>query len=111
MLAFSRNILFGQLIPAHNPIPGEWQYYGLEHGQHISFYTWRSLSVIAEKYHLHLHSCRESLHLLSEKKLASPRLFDIVARNRVASLISILVQRESLTPRDFYQATGLHLEL
>jgi len=112
MLAFSRNILLGtRLVPAHNPKPGEWQYYGLEHGQHVSLYTKRSLSVVAEKFHLHLHSCRQSIHLLSEKRLFSPWLFDTVAHYRVASLVSILVQRESLTPRDFYQATGMHLEL
>ena len=112
MLAFSRNILFGtKLVPPHNPKPGEWQYYGLEHGQHVSFYTKKSLSVIAENFHLHLHSCRESIHLLSEKMAFSPLLFDIVAHYKVASLISVLIPRKSLTPQDFYKVTGMYLEM
>jgi hypothetical protein len=109
MLSFSSNILFSTtLLPLSNPKPGEWQYYGLEHGQHISIYTPRALQVIAEKYRLHLHICRNSVHLLSKKKVAG-WLFDIVAHYQVASLLHVGIRRRSLTYDDFYKATGMHL--
>ena len=40
MLSLSRNILFTtQIVPSDNPAPTAWWYYGLDHGQHVSFYS------------------------------------------------------------------------
>ncbi len=48
MLKISRNILFTTtLLPSPMPQPGTWWYYGLEHGQHISFYSLETLQSIA----------------------------------------------------------------
>jgi hypothetical protein len=39
MLSISKNIIFTtELLPDPIPYPDEWWYYGLDHGQHISFY-------------------------------------------------------------------------
>jgi hypothetical protein len=109
MLSFSPNILFSTLLlPPNNPKPGEWPYYGLEHGQHIAIYTETALALIAEKFGLHMHSCRQSVHLLSKRKV-SGRLFDIVAHYNVASVVQILVRRKSLTYEDYYKVTGHRL--
>ncbi len=111
MLRFSPNIFFStSLLPATNPKPTEWQYFGLEHGQHISFYTEKSLTIIAEQYGLHVHSCRGSLHLFSQDRLRRPWLFDRVAHYQVASVLSVIRKRPSLTPGDFYFITGSQLE-
>jgi len=79
MLSISKNILFStELLP--NPLPGpeNWWYYGLNHGQHISFYSKTTLEYIAKKYHLQLYT-QGSLHLLTENKI-NPLFFKIILR-------------------------------
>jgi len=67
MIKTTRNILFTtELIPASNPKPEEWWYYGLDHGQHVCFYTKKSLEYIAQKFKLQLLSYG-SIHLLTNK--------------------------------------------
>lgn len=101
MLTLSRNILFTtELVPPDCPKPEQWWYYGLEHGQHVSFYTKRSLEVIATRYNLHLASNGKSMHLLSEKRLPTG-LFYLLARYKAASLINPLLPLKSLLPDDF----------
>ncbi|NER01165.1 MAG: methyltransferase domain-containing protein, partial [Okeania sp. SIO3C4] len=72
ILQKTRNILFStQLLPPNNPRPNDWWYYALEEGQHISIFTKKALSVIAQKFKLNLCSDGESLHLLTEKNLSN----------------------------------------
>ncbi|MFM9267672.1 glycosyltransferase [Tychonema sp. BBK16] len=67
---FSRNILFStKLLPANNPKPSEWWYYAIDEGQHISIYTSKTLSIIAEKFNLNFYSNGDSLHLFAEKEI------------------------------------------
>ena len=75
MLDVSRNILFTTtLLPDQVPPPGKWWYYGLEHGQHISFYTERSLHALSNKYHLNFYTNGHDLHLFTDK-MVNPLLF------------------------------------
>ena len=77
ILKFSRNILFStEILPADNPKPDKWWYYAPHEGQHISIYTLKALSIIAEKHNLNFYSSSIpnndiSLHLLTEKKITS----------------------------------------
>jgi len=69
MLAISENIFFStSLLPDPIPNPEQWWYYGLEHGQHISFYSEKTLDYIASKYRLKIYSFG-SMHLLTRKKI------------------------------------------
>jgi len=53
LVKLSRLIIFStELLPSSTPKPDEWSYYGLSHGQHISFYREQTLQVIASKYNL-----------------------------------------------------------
>lgn len=106
MLNFSKNILFSTLlVPSHNPKPNEWWYYGLDHGQHISFFTLQSLSVIAERFSLNLYSNGSSLHLLTEKKI--PDLwFRLISRDKISQIMNLLLKKESLLDSDYTQLTG-----
>jgi len=71
MFSISKNLIFTtNLLPKIIPKPDEWWYYGLEHGQHISFYSEKTLKYLASKFNLHLIS-KGNLHILSEKKLNS----------------------------------------
>jgi hypothetical protein len=70
MLDISKNILFSTtLLPEIIPEPENWWYYGLEHGQHISFYQKKTLEYICQKYNLHLLSLGTDIHLFTEKKI------------------------------------------
>lgn len=72
MLHYSSNILFSTfLLPKTEPLPGEWWYYGLEHGQHISIYSYKTLEYIADKFQLNLYSNKKNIHLLTRKKLSN----------------------------------------
>ncbi|MEW5957808.1 MAG: class I SAM-dependent methyltransferase [Chloroflexota bacterium] len=106
MLRFSRNILFSTLlVPSPTPRPGEWWYYGLEHGQHLSLYTPQSLTLIAEKFGLKLYSNGVSLHLLTDKKIVAP-LFQLISRYKVAILLNALRPKRSLLADDYFKLTG-----
>jgi Methyltransferase domain len=113
MLRCSRNVLFSTLLlPAHNPSPGEWWYYALEHGQHVSIYTYKSLAIIAQRLGLYLHSNGTSLHLLTEKQI-SPRRFQFIFRKKISALLNLFYVRRqrkhSLLEDDFAQGSGLSL--
>lgn len=106
MLHFSRTIFFStELLPQTNPKPGEWWYYGLEHGQHVSLYTRRSLEVVADKLGLNYYTNGVSLHLLTEKKLHS-RLFSLAAHYKTAVIVNLFRKRASLLARDYEKITG-----
>lgn len=109
MLGFSRNIFFvTQLLPATTPKPDEWWYYGLDHGQHVSFYTRKSLSVIADAFSLHLSSDGVSRHMLTAGKI-SPLLFNVVSKHMTAAVLSAFIRRTSLVPADYRKITGRSL--
>jgi len=102
MLRYSRNVFFTTvLIPAETPRPGQWWYYGLEHGQHVSLYTLRSLEVLAERFGLRFCSSGE-LHLLTEKVI-EPAQFRRSTHRRVVQWGQRLRARPSLLEGD-YQA-------
>jgi len=69
ILSISENVIFSSdLLPDPVPKPGEWWYYGLEHGQHISFYSRQTLDIIAEKYAMKCYSYK-NYNLFTRKKI------------------------------------------
>lgn len=110
LLAFSRNILFSTvLIPSPTPMPGDWWYYALEHGQHISLFSRNSLQYIAKKLSLNYYTNGNSLHCLTERKLTTLP-FRLISNPRVAELISPFVRQPSLLNHDFFKLTGKKLK-
>ena len=71
----------------------------------LSFYTLKSLSVIAEKYSLNLFSDGKFFHLLTDKQI-SPLFFKIVSRMRVSAVIAAFSRRKSLIQDDYRRITG-----
>jgi hypothetical protein len=81
MMQFSKNILFSTLfIPSPLPAPGEWSYYGVEHGQHVSFFTEQACRALARRFGLAFHTFGE-LHLFTEKPI-SDRLINALFRKK-----------------------------
>jgi hypothetical protein len=74
MLSISKSIIFTtELLPNPIPKPQDWWYYGLDYGQHISFYSKETFQFIANKYGLN-YSNSGSLHILSQKKISNLKL-------------------------------------
>ena len=105
MLELSENILFTtDILPEPCPAPGEWWYYGLDHGQHVSFYTTEALRRIADRYDLNLYS-HWSAHLFTRKKVSSV-MFKLACSNMGRQLLCAMFRRESLLQRDWIEYMG-----
>ncbi len=105
IFSYSDSILFStELVPPSIPKPGEWWYYALESGQHISFYTTKSLSLIAKKFGRNYYSNGKTLHLITNKKI-SPNIFKMVSSYRMARIINLFNRRESLLKCDYNTIT------
>lgn len=63
-------VLFStDLVTTPAPATDKWWYYCLEHGQHISIFSKKSLEYVAKKYDYHLISNDKNIHIFSKKKL------------------------------------------
>ena len=113
VLAFTRNVLFNTLlVPASVPRPHEWWYYATETGQHVSFYTLRSLKQLADQSGLQMYSDGVQLHLFTDKRLP-PRFFSLLTRPVIARSVTTLLRRRlaqpSLLSGDFERISGHRL--
>jgi hypothetical protein len=111
MFAYSENILFSTtLLPVSPPNLGDWWYFTLDTGQHISFYSKQSLSVIAKKFNLKLYSNGKSIHLLTKKKIPE-LLFNLLSIGRFASFFWIFfsIGKISLLENDYFKLTNKKL--
>ena len=72
MLGISSNIFFAtQILPSPVPEPDAWDYYGLTHGQHIAFYSMKTLHYLAQSYGLHVYSNGVNIHLFTKKSFGN----------------------------------------
>lgn len=68
---YSDSVLFSTELQKLKDIQGpeDWWYFVPESGQHIAFYTYRSLEIMAERLNCHFYSDGSRLHLFSIKNL------------------------------------------
>jgi len=73
ILEISNTILFStKLIPTDTiPNPDTWGYYGFDHGQHVTFYSKRSLKNIASTLGLNFYTDGNSVHMITNKKIGN----------------------------------------
>jgi hypothetical protein len=90
-----------EIVP--NPVPrlDEWWYFAPEHGQHISFYARKTLSIIAEKSKRFFYS-NANLHLFSIKPI-NEFIFQRATRTRTAQWLGLWRRRKSLLEEDFHK--------
>lgn len=70
LLAISNNIFFStRLLPDSTPPPADWDYYGFEHGQHVSLYSEKTLEYLARKYKLNYFTDGKNFHFFTKKKI------------------------------------------
>jgi len=101
------NLLVSTLVlPEPAPAPGDWWYYALESGQHVSFYSRRSLTVLAGQLGMFVASNHGgSVHLFTRSRKAA-RAFPLVASRYGVRLRRLLPYRRSLLEPDFSRATA-----
>jgi hypothetical protein len=81
IIQFSDNILFStELLPSALPKPGEWWYYALESGQHISFYSYKTLKYIAQKYDMNLCSNGRNTHMFTKNRKINNKIFNFLIK-------------------------------
>jgi hypothetical protein len=97
-----------ELCPVAKPMPEEWWYFGLEHGQHISFYTEHSLNILAARHGLNYARLSNSWHMAvapNDPMLANRKLDkdSLIARlvSRVCNRLQQRDTRPSLVEHDF----------
>lgn len=87
------------LLPDPAPHLKDWWYYMPSSGQHVSFYTLKSLRFIASKFGRHLLS-RGPYHLFTREP-RNPHIFKLATRPKVARIVNLLFRRRSLIASDF----------
>jgi len=107
LLKRSDNVLFStEVLPEPAPQPAQWWYYGLNHGQHVSFYTRESLRRLADSHGLYYCS-RGKFHLFSRVKgFALFLRFALAALQPVSWLIAGLSRKPTLREADCRRFTG-----
>ncbi len=92
MLLISQNIIFTTMIvPFPVPKPEDWWYFGLDHGQHISFYSEKTFKYIAEYYKLNYYHI-DFFHILTEKNNISNLKLNILKLSKYG-LHNIFIKR------------------
>ena len=89
-----------ELISDPAPDLNDWWYYLADTGQHISFYTKKSLELLALRYGRRLVSCGNGLHFFTKSKQPE-RYIRWLMKNRTSRWFDILIRNKSLLPNDF----------
>jgi hypothetical protein len=107
MAEIADNLLVSTLLlPEPAPALGDWWYYALEGGQHVSLYSRRSLTVLADQIGMFAASNRGgSVHLLTRSRRAA-RAFPLVANRVGVWLRRLWPYRKSLLDADFSRLVG-----
>lgn len=86
IFSFSTNIFFSTVLFSGEVAPADdWEYYGLNHGQHVSFYSLKTLKYIAKKHNVNVYSDGANLHLFTKKKIPN-WLFELLLTSTIIQL-------------------------
>jgi 2-polyprenyl-3-methyl-5-hydroxy-6-metoxy-1,4-benzoquinol methylase len=104
MFSFGDNVLFSTVIVPEKKISkaDDWWYFIPDTGQHVSFYSIKSLEKICASHNMYFYSNRMNLHLFSKNKLSADPFKGKNAFSKLKSFFSSpLKKNEPLTERDF----------
>lgn len=94
-----------ELLPYNPPRINDWWYYATETGQHIAFYTKKSLHVIAEKFGKNLYA-KHGIIIFSSKEIPYRKINLTFNHPQLAHFILPLQDRPSLLANDYRHLTG-----
>ena len=102
--ATNRLLMTTQVLPSPPPRPGEWDYYALESGQHITFFTREGLEHLAMRLGFDGVVTSNLVHLFYRGRRPSRTARALVSRPAVGyvlgQLAAVTDRRHSLTLRD-----------
>lgn len=103
MTELADQIIFStEMISKPPPAPGTWWYYGPEHGQHISFFTWEALNRLARRFNLRFVT-NGTIHMFTKHKV-NQRFFSTISNPHVSRIINSFLWKKSLLQQDFQEA-------
>jgi len=103
MLTYSKNILFTtEMLPSPVPAPQDWWYYGLEHGQHLSFYSEKTMKFLADHFGLFYVGDGCNIHLFTEKKISEKRFKRLIKMTKLGGALYVRKKMHSRTIDDMY---------
>jgi hypothetical protein len=106
MLEWSDSVFFSTVLqPKTPPMPENWWYYGLNHGQHVALYTRESLNKLASANGLNFYTNGKNLHLFTKKRISN--LAFAVLCSRIGFNFNPLSKRKSLQHSDFERLTSI----
>ena len=84
----SDSILFSTELVPNNKNIENWHYLTEQTGQHISFYSLKSLEILANKFDKKLYTNNKNIHLITSKKINryTFKLFTDIKFSRIISL-------------------------
>ena len=91
-----------ELIPESAPALSDWWYYMPEIGQHISFYSRKSLQVLAARYDRRVITCGKGLHFFTKSNV-SQKYIQWILRNRTSRWFDKCYKQRSLLEADYHQ--------
>lgn len=98
------------LLPSSIPRAHEWNYYGLEHGQHVSFYSSATLQFIARMFGCNLYSDGATTHLFTKRSL-NPQFFRAILKlSRYGLFYYVRKRMNSRTEEDSESSISLNRE-
>ncbi|MFZ2303236.1 MAG: class I SAM-dependent methyltransferase [Minisyncoccia bacterium] len=101
MLKISKNIFLStRLLPKKTPAE-DWEYYGVDHGQHVSFYSDKTFIFLAKKYKLNFYTDGDNLHLFTIKNISSIFFKFVLILSKLQMDILIRKLLKSKTTSDF----------
>jgi hypothetical protein len=79
IVSISKTVIFStEVLPEEIP-PVSWEYYGFGHGQHISFYSNRTLQFIANELGVHWANAG-GLHLFSQSEISATQMRALIRK-------------------------------
>jgi 2-polyprenyl-3-methyl-5-hydroxy-6-metoxy-1,4-benzoquinol methylase len=102
ILEYGKSVFFStELQPAKLQTVTDWWYIVPETGQHIAFYTIKSLRLLAAKFSLNFYTNGFNLHLFTKKKI-NPWVFGLLMKYHTAKIIDVIPSKtESLLMKDY----------
>lgn len=91
-----------ELIPESTPTLSDWWYYMPETAQHISFYSRKSLQVLAARYDRRVITCGKGLHFFTKSNV-SQKYIQWILRNRTSRWFDKWYKQRSLLEADYHQ--------
>ncbi|MFZ0456230.1 MAG: class I SAM-dependent methyltransferase, partial [Ignavibacteriaceae bacterium] len=102
MLEISKSIVFStELVPVPLPMPDEWWYYAFEHGQHISFYSKKTLVMLANKFNLNFYNYN-NLFLFTDKNISRIVFNSMMSLNKIGLYMFVKKVLKSKTMEDHF---------